>query len=153
MLHNVPMSLRVTLFFQAYPIFLFMYKTKLSIKHFGNGLSLGAYLMAESSFQRLLLRMPEDARRRFCCSALEQELLEAKNCVSDCVEAAAHAQQVREATLKLQTNSQSGTPVTSKSTPAIVVLLAEVDELQKRIEASLTVLGQPYKVCSCSWNR
>lgn len=102
--------------------------------------------MAESSFQRLLRRMPEDARRRFCCSALEQEMLEAKTSLSVCLEAAAHAQQVREATLKLQNNNQSGATVTSKSTPAIAALLAELDELQTRFETTLAALGQPYKV-------
>lgn len=109
--------------------------------------------MAESSFQRLLRRMPEDARRRFCCSALEQELLEAKASVSVCLEATAHAQQVRDATLKLQNNSQSGAQITSKSTPAIAVLLAELDDLQTRFEATLTALAQPYKVRNCSWSQ
>ncbi|KAG7380315.1 hypothetical protein PHYPSEUDO_007327 [Phytophthora pseudosyringae] len=84
-----------------------------------------------SGFKRILVRLDEGTRRKYCCRALEEDLQRVKSQVRACAAAVAEAKQVEDATRKLHASQRAA--VSSE-------LLAELETLQRQLETTTTRL-------------
>ncbi|KAG6582845.1 Histone deacetylase [Phytophthora cinnamomi] len=84
-----------------------------------------------SGFKRILVRLDEGTRRKYCCRALEEDLQHVKGGVRSCADAMAQARQVQDATRKLHASQRAAVSME---------LLAALETLQTRLETSTNVL-------------
>ena len=91
-----------------------------------------------SGFKRILLRLDDDTRRKYCCRAVEEDLQQVKLQVRSCVASMIEVKQVHDATRKLHASQQ--TAVSSE-------LLTDLEMLQVKLEMAINkACGAP----SCS---
>ncbi|CAH0493215.1 unnamed protein product [Peronospora farinosa] len=91
--------------------------------------------LCSSGFKRILLRLDESTRRKYCCRAVEEDLQHMKNQMQACEAAMAEVKQVQDATLKLAANQRAA--VSSE-------LLGNLETLQLQLEMSLNKVFQPH---------
>ncbi|TDH72070.1 hypothetical protein CCR75_008663 [Bremia lactucae] len=84
-----------------------------------------------SGFKRILVRLDESTRRKYCCRALEEDLQHAKRQMRACAAAMAEAKEVDEATRKLHASQRAA--VSSEK-------LSEFECLQQELEAAMKAL-------------
>ncbi|KAE9226870.1 hypothetical protein PF002_g13975 [Phytophthora fragariae] len=84
-----------------------------------------------SGFKRILVRLDEGTRRKYCCRALEEDLQHVKSGLRVCAEAMTQTRQVQDATRKLHASEQAA--VSGE-------LLAALETLQTRLETSTNAL-------------
>ncbi|ETL44717.1 hypothetical protein L916_05021, partial [Phytophthora nicotianae] len=84
-----------------------------------------------SGFKRILVRLDEGTRRKYCCRALEQDLQNVKNQMRACTAAMAEAKQVEDATRKLHASQRAA--VSSE-------LLDDLEMLQCHLETATNKL-------------
>ncbi|RLN49625.1 hypothetical protein BBJ28_00002642 [Nothophytophthora sp. Chile5] len=87
-----------------------------------------------SGFKRILVRLDDTTRRKYCCRALEEDLQDVKREMRACVAAMAQARQVEDATRKLEANH--GRP----ASVSVTALLTDLDSLQSRLQSAATAL-------------
>ncbi|RLN32621.1 hypothetical protein BBJ28_00000427 [Nothophytophthora sp. Chile5] len=87
-----------------------------------------------SGFKRILVRLDDATRRKYCCRALEEDLQDVKREMRACAAAMAQARQVEDATRKLEANH--GRPASAN----VTALLTELDSLQSRLQSAATAL-------------
>ncbi|CAI5734446.1 unnamed protein product [Hyaloperonospora brassicae] len=81
-----------------------------------------------SGFKRILLRLDDDTRRKYCCRAVEEDLHHVKKQVRSCVASMTEVKQVHDATRKLHASQQ--TAVSSE-------LLTDLETLQVKLEMAI----------------
>ncbi|EGZ09581.1 hypothetical protein PHYSODRAFT_522836 [Phytophthora sojae] len=84
-----------------------------------------------SGFKRILVRLDEGTRRKYCCRALEEDLQHVKSRVRVCAEAMAQARQVQDATRKLHASQRAAVSAE---------LLGALETLQTRLETTTSAL-------------
>ncbi|KAF4042453.1 hypothetical protein GN244_ATG05349 [Phytophthora infestans] len=84
-----------------------------------------------SGFKRILVRLDEATRRKYCCRALEQDLQHVKSQMRSCTASMAEAKQVEDATRKLHASQRAA--VSSE-------LLDELEVLHRQLGASIDTL-------------
>ncbi|KAF1781362.1 hypothetical protein GQ600_8152 [Phytophthora cactorum] len=89
-----------------------------------------------SGFKRILVRLDEGTRRKYCCRALEQDLQHVKSQMRACTAAMGEAKQVEDATRKLHASQRA--PVSSE-------LLDELEMLQRQLETATNTLLSGWK--------
>ncbi|KAG6964530.1 hypothetical protein JG687_00005926 [Phytophthora cactorum] len=89
-----------------------------------------------SGFKRILVRLDEGTRRKYCCRALEQDLQHVKSEMRACTAAMGEAKQVEDATRKLHASQRA--PVSSE-------LLDELEMLQRQLETATNTLLSGWK--------
>ncbi|KAG3112627.1 hypothetical protein PI124_g17743 [Phytophthora idaei] len=93
--------------------------------------TLEAEQVCVSGFKRILVRLDEGTRRKYCCRALEQDLQHVKSQMRACTAAMGEAKQVEDATRKLHASQRA--PVSSE-------LLDELEMLQRQLETATNTL-------------
>ncbi|KAI9916456.1 hypothetical protein PsorP6_016824 [Peronosclerospora sorghi] len=86
-----------------------------------------------SGFKRILLRLDEPTRRKYCCQAVEEELEHVQTQLQSCLAAMANVKQVHDATLKLNPTT---TPCAAISSERVATL----DALRTRLEKAVHTL-------------
>ncbi|KAG7391853.1 hypothetical protein PHYBOEH_006544 [Phytophthora boehmeriae] len=84
-----------------------------------------------SGFKRILVRLDDNTRRKYCCRALEEDLCAVKTQMSACVDAMAEVRQVEDASRKL--DAKNDARLRSD-------LLSELEALQLQLEKAATAL-------------
>ena len=93
--------------------------------------------LCSSGFKRILLRLDESTRRKYCCRAVEEDLQHVKSQMQACKAAMAEVKQVQDATLKVAAKQR--TAVSSE-------LLGTFETLQVQFETSINKLVQPHEM-------
>ncbi|EEY54057.1 uncharacterized protein PITG_07767 [Phytophthora infestans T30-4] len=94
-------------------------------------LSMDVEQVRVSGFKRILVRLDEATRRKYCCRALEQDLQHVKSQMRSCTASMAEAKQVEDATRKLHASQRAA--VSSE-------LLDELEVLHRQLGASIDTL-------------
>uniref|UniRef100_H3GLZ8 Uncharacterized protein n=1 Tax=Phytophthora ramorum TaxID=164328 RepID=H3GLZ8_PHYRM len=94
-------------------------------------------LLRLSGFRRILVRLDEGTRRKYCCQALEQDLQRAKGEMDACAAAMAQVKQVEDATRRLEAGQRAA--VSEE-------LLVELEAMQTQLESSvLSLFSNPHE--------